>query len=510
MSLRTELNLSHLQCITPTDPSGEDEPYVWVFFLPMSSPGVRQSKANQFRFSANVNVFSGSGRPGNLRVKSAISGSRIRIPKSIGHFETRLNPVVLTFIEGSSSTRIFIPGTLFCFAAVIDEEATPRDCMEQSFNDLKEFVRDEINEFLNTLDLGPMWTQAKNESQPTVTFLSLLVARINGFLTELAPRASAASLQSATICVLGSSIFNRIASALDPDEPVGSVQMQFTEQQIIAENLSIPLNLDLRQSQSGLGGAWYRINGNLTGRLALSPVQIKSAGSVDSQRVLAHETAEVSEDKLCMPSAGTKIEWKRLGNSERQEIYVEYPFVQYRYMIANQELQGNTGTVTIPVQAQFPEFDITSHSFTKYRTENRSATIRFQRSRIDRDIQIERLVLLNDPADGNYDFALDVSAVLGNGQTIPIGTEYVSFDGQAIKVPKWLRDATERCLDEFGIKRAISKYVTAVDLWGPYGRTQKYEELIHQAETIASTLGHGQKQMDPIRDAIAARLKVSR
>ena len=32
MEMHLDTALQNLHCITPTDPSGEDEPYLWVFF----------------------------------------------------------------------------------------------------------------------------------------------------------------------------------------------------------------------------------------------------------------------------------------------------------------------------------------------------------------------------------------------------------------------------------------------------------------------------------------------
>jgi len=64
MQLRVDVNLHTLHCITPTDPSGEDEPYLWVYYIRMDGDTIRQSTVTLTRLSAGIEVSSGPGRPG--------------------------------------------------------------------------------------------------------------------------------------------------------------------------------------------------------------------------------------------------------------------------------------------------------------------------------------------------------------------------------------------------------------------------------------------------------------
>jgi hypothetical protein len=70
MHLSINVNLHTLHCITPTDPSGEDEPYLWTFFIRADGETIRQNTTIPDMLSADVQIDSGPGRPGNLLVDS--------------------------------------------------------------------------------------------------------------------------------------------------------------------------------------------------------------------------------------------------------------------------------------------------------------------------------------------------------------------------------------------------------------------------------------------------------
>lgn len=508
MPLKSTLTFNTLRCVTPTDPSGEDEPYLWTFFINIGSPDVRQNSQNQFRLSANVSLAAGPGRPGNLGTESVASGAEVHIPPQVGQFETSLQPIVIRIREDGVENRIFIPGSIIAFCSVIDEEAVPRECMEQAFNDLKILVQNRINDFLNNLDLEPIWNSARPNDPPHLSFLNAIAGLLPPFINQLIPQAIASAIQSAQICVLSSGIFNRIPAGLDPEEPVGNIIINLNEVNIINSNMETGIERNIRQPSTGLGGAWYQVFGFLTARLSLSPALIVSRSSVISSVPLETSRSEIRENILCMPDRGTVIEWQRLGHSERYEVFVEYPFVKYRYSIAGQLLEELNGEVTLTTEVGFPEFDGTSHTFVKYRKETRSVKIRFFHSVNNEDAQIQRLVLINNPADGNYSVTVDIEAELPGGKTIPVGSEVISFDGQTIEVPDWVKERVDQCLDQFGIKWAIPKRVNLMDLWGPHQRNKKYEEVIKKFDRVADVLGYDSTLVKQYKDSMAARFKI--
>jgi hypothetical protein len=108
--LSINVNLHTLHCITPTDPSGEDEPYLWTFFNRADGETIRQNTQIPDMLSANVQIDSGPGRPGNLLVDSVESGANIRIPASLGQHFNELHPIVLQLSTGGSTFQYVVPG----------------------------------------------------------------------------------------------------------------------------------------------------------------------------------------------------------------------------------------------------------------------------------------------------------------------------------------------------------------------------------------------------------------
>jgi hypothetical protein len=120
--------VSNLQCTTPTDPGGEDEPYLWVFFAKLDGSTIRQRAAPAVnRLSASVEVHAGPGGHGNLGSSSAVSGSAIQVPPAVGRHETSLRPIPINIYGGTQTVRVFVPGSLLAFALVIEEDAVPAE-----------------------------------------------------------------------------------------------------------------------------------------------------------------------------------------------------------------------------------------------------------------------------------------------------------------------------------------------------------------------------------------------
>ena len=136
MEIHLDTTLQNLHCLTPTDPSGEDEPYLWVFFIVADGSTVRQRLDDPLRLSASITVHSGSGRPGNLNEAKATSGGNIHIPVSVGQHQGFIKSIVLNLPFGTPPMTVFIPGRMVTICAAIDEEAVPRDAIEFAFNAL--------------------------------------------------------------------------------------------------------------------------------------------------------------------------------------------------------------------------------------------------------------------------------------------------------------------------------------------------------------------------------------
>jgi hypothetical protein len=520
MIFKTNLALNNLHCVTPTDPSGEDEPYLWVLFVKADGSNIWQRANDPSHLSANITVFSGSGRPGNLNVSGVKSGGNIHIPPSLGVFNSNLKPITLSFVQGGTPIRVFVPGRIAVVCIAIDEDSAPRNAMEGAFNDVKNLVRTRFNDFLNSLDLQAMATSALASPNPANTFQGLFNQQVAQFLNNIQREATAVAIQSAQIAVMSDSdwwnpvdIGKSIVAGLDPDEPIGSMQVIFNEREIFDNNLERGIHADLRQSRTGLGGAWYILDGHLDATVSFTSVDLKLQYlPAVSQPIGRTEDYTFQRNHICV-SEGTKVQISRVSHAERVQTSVEYPFVNYRYSLDGQVMNGNSGTIVLSKDVRFPEFDEDSikpsSPFVKFRHETRQVKVKFERRRLPNDPQIEQLFLANDPNDGSYDMGLHIDAVLNNGRIIPVGTESIFFDGQTIHLPDDFLKQVRGCLENFvGTKWAKSKRLSVIDLWSPAARRQQYEEIAKQLDALAELKVFEKQSVEAAKINIAAALKI--
>jgi len=524
MRLLIDANLHTLHCITPTDPSGEDEPYLWAFFIRADGATIRQSTISPGHLSANVEVSSGPGQPGNLLVDGVESGGNIRIPTNVGKHSSELRPVVLRFSRGGADFRFFLPGVLFVVAVLIDEESVPEDAMKAAHDDVKNLLKRRLDDFFNGFDAQPLFDQAFNAKQPNTaavfplaltsisrTLATALTAFIGNRNTGLVKEAIDAAIQSAQIAVMSSwNPFVHVAAALDPDEPIGTAMIQIQEDQMISTNLSQDAGQDIRQSATGLGGAWYVLHGGAGAELSFS-----QADAVIQMRIQAPVLAQTGEymfqeSKLCIAS-GTRVPWSRQNHTQAYDISIEYPFARFQYKLDGQMLQEGSGVFRVSKEVSIPEFDPTTYKFVRYRQETRRISVKFSRIRQASDAQIEHLTLSNDPNDGSYWLSLNIEAVLNDGRTIFAGQHVIEFEGQTIQLPEEFIKGIDQCLEPFTSNRfSKSIRVGPKDLWGPFSRQERYEQIVRAVEAIATIRGHDSATTEMVKNAVAARLKVHR
>jgi hypothetical protein len=522
MIFKTNLGLSNLHCVTPTDPSGEDEPYLWVFFLKADGSNIRQRTGDPFHLSANITIVSGSGRPGNLGVSGVRSGGNIHISPKLGVFDDALKPIVLTLNQAGATIRIFVPSRIAVFCIAIDEDSAPRDAMETAFNEVKSFIQFRLNDFLNSLDLQSMATEALTSPNPEEKFQSLFTDKLEQFTQQIQKAAVDFVEFSALVAVIENldwwnpvDIGGAIATGLDPDEPIGRAQFMFSEQEILDNNLHLTLHKDLRQSRTGLGGAWYILNGYLNATVSFNPSDIKLQILPEVSQPIGspQEYTFQSDHIFACVYAGSSIQIARIGHAGKYQIFVDYPFAGYRYTLDGQVLSGNSGTLLLSKEVRFPEFDensfMPSSPFVKYRRETRQVKVQFEKRRLPNDPQIEQLFIANDPGDGNYDLLLKVEAVLNNGGVLPVGSEAIIFEGQTIELPPDFLKSIKDCLENFvGTKWAKSKRLTLKDLWGPVARRRQYEETIRELDALATVGAFDKQSVEAAKNIIAAKLKI--
>jgi hypothetical protein len=526
MLIQATINLHHLHCITPTDPSGEDEPYLWAFFIRTDGLTVRQSTVAPGRLSANIDVHSGPGRPGNLSEAKATSGSNIAIPPAVGTHSTDLRPIVLRFSGGGITYRFFLPGILTAFALLIDEDSAPRDAMEGAHADVKALVKQRTDDFFNALDLQPIFDQAwlANQASGVQSVFDAALGSIGLFIFNqtrqfingtpgtpgLVQEMTDAAIQSAEISTMADAGFlEQLFGALDPDEPVGGALIQLSDAAIIASNLALSTQNDLRQSQTGLGGAWYVLYDSKFATLGFGQVDAVVVTSSAPPVIAQTSLYTFTQGKLCVPNG--PIQWTRSNHVQTYDVSIQYPFIAFRYKIDGQILGPGAGVATVTKQVDIPEFDPTTYEFVRFVPQTRNAQIAYSRARQNNDRQIEHLILTNNPADGVYWVTLDVEGVLPNGQPLPAGQVVIFFEGQTIELPKGFIDSVNGCLAPLTSNRFSKwKRVGPKELWGPYGRFRRYEALARLVDTVGEVRGRNPAITDALKSAIAARLNVQR
>jgi hypothetical protein len=510
--------LTNLHCITPTDPSGEDEPYLWVFFVTVDGNTVRQRVGDLHHLTANISVHSGSGRPGNLGAPSTVSGGNIHITPSVGQFGSGIRPIVLDTTEGGVMRRLFIPGTIAITSVVIDEDSAPRDAMEEAFNDVKTNIQNRFNDFINGLELDPLLAGAFAAPDPVAVVRRAFAQAVAGLQTTLAQESIAIAIQSAQISAMASTDwwnpFDMAALAiagLDPDEPVGTARFTIGETDLINASLHRNLDADVRQSTTGLGGAWYRINGYANGSIRFFPGdhEIGLLGAPVREVLNAESERIVRVGRRCV-EAGTRIRFTRVGFREKHQVSVNYPFLTYRYFLDGQELTGTAGTVTLTKEVMVPDFDETSFYLIGGHQETRSVVVSYGKSRrIDRP-QIERLTLSNNPNDANYDLTLTIEAVLPNGHTIPVCEDGVAIVGQSIEFADRFFEAYVACVAAYLKSLNIQVKPTIPENWKtPELRWERYREVSERLTALQRINLVDAQTIDMTKAVIAKRLRLA-
>jgi hypothetical protein len=504
-------------CIaSPTDPSGEDEPYLWAFLLQADGTNIHQRAGDPGHLSANITIHSGSGRPGNLGVDSFKSGGNIHIPPAIGNFSASLKPIRLVFSQGSLSVRVFLPATVAIFCLAIDEDGTKRDAMEGAFNDVKNEVQNRFNDFLNGLDLQSMATDALASPNPVAAFQASFDQQRNNFLAELPKHVTDVAIQSAEISVMSDfslwDPFSWLASA-DADEPVGSHVFFFTEQSIIDGNLAAPMHSDLRQPSSGFGGAWYIVDGHAEADIHFAASDLlMNAPKVRSVPIILPQTTFVFQRMHPCVAPGTTVTVKASNNTQTFSISVQYPFVQYQYMIDGQMLVENSGSIILTKTVKSQVFDEDSSGFIKNIDNVRPVTLNFSKTKFPNDPQTEVLSITNNPDDGNYDVKVTVNAVLNNGRVIPVGDQFLFFEGMTVRIQDDFIDRYRECVRHyFGDGVAKSKVASYLDTHanGPEERSRQFERITEQLDVLAAVGAFQQVSVDKAKLIFAGKLKVT-
>lgn len=487
MHFKLQAHLHTLHCITPTDEGG-DEPYMWSFFIRADGVTLRQDPANPGQFIPSLTVFATPGAHGDLHIDDVVSGATFRIRDEVGRFETELRPIPFTFVLGAQQIQAWIPGRLLAFAALLDEDATSDAIVASIHHAVTEHIELRINQFFGGLNLAPVIAGAVSPGASLAQIVTNVRNAVNTFLAQqirvfsaqLTSELTDLALEVALTEIVRSGnpvtmLFTALENFLDRDDMIGVGQFNFAEDAIILAGLNLNTSGAIRESRAGLDGAWYVLYSSANADLNFNVTDVVTTSQVGIITNRIPGSFNPPHATICVPE-GT-VEYSSAFVPQSYDILVTYPFCTYRYSIEGLPLNGSSGSVSFQAEATFQELDNTGFPFVKVRTETRTATINFQFQPDPLRPQLQHLIVTNTPADGTYYFTLRIEALLGSGRVIHVMDQVLLFQGQVIEFPPGFIRGIRKCLADFASRSSKSKRVGLKELWGPYGREQRYAEV---------------------------------
>jgi len=519
MEMHLDMALQHLHCVTPTDPSGEDEPYLWVFFIVADGSTIRQRVGDPLHLTANIAVHSGSGRPGNLNEATATSGAPppgIFIPESVGRHQSAIETIVLNLPLGPTPTTVFIPGRMIAICAALDEESVPRDAMETAFNAVKSHIQNRLNDFFNGLAMTDFAVALSDPNDPIGAASTLFNQRLDTVVSQISDEAQDIAEDAATDWVTDhvdwwnpATWAEGLAALADKEEAIGSHTFTAQEPVIIDHGLHDGLSADLRQPTDGLGGAWYVVSGYSNATVRFVPGGHRLT-QLQEQTALVGGPEEhmLRVQRKCI-DPGTVVEIQRTSHFQHWQLIVAYPFMHYTYALDGKDLTGDSGTVQLSKITSFPQFDETQFYLIGTRKENRTVKLSYQFLPVDGAPQLRRLVLSNDPADGNFEVMLTVDGLLPQRPPVPVLSEGIRIVGQTIDFAAGFLDRYIACVARSLKEKWVRVKAVIPDRWRtPEVAWNRYQEIVNELDDLQAHRILDAKRVSMIKQGVAGKLKL--
>lgn len=513
MRFNLHARLHTLHCISPEDENG-DEPYMFTFYVRADGTTLRQSLTNPGHLIPSLTVVSPPGAHGNLGVEDLLSKGDVQVPPAVGSFDTMLTPIAFTFTDRGRQVQAFIPGRLVAIAALLEEDWTSDSVANALHAAVTAHVQARINEFFGGVDLNPTITTALQDPGPPAQKIANVRNAVNTFLAQQVAvfraqlRSELTDLAINVVIKEAFSDFNVLGTllenAIDRDDMLDTGQVLFAEDAMIQGNLNANATNELREESTGLDGAWYILYSSAHADLAfdLRDVEINSKVGTPIKGTPTNFTPPRAQ--LCVSPEPVEVSSDFIP--QLYDLLTTYPFCRYRYLLEGQELRANEGFVTFPARTSLQELDPTAFPFVKLITTTKDVTVNFQVVPDPFRPQLQHLVLSNVPADGTYSFTLKVEAVLPNGRAIPVTEFSRAFQGQVITFPPGYISRIRKCRKDFTDKFSESVTVGPKELWGPYGREQRYAEIQTFLDTYVSRLGASPQRVERLRALVGKAL----
>jgi hypothetical protein len=513
MKFAVDMLHTSLQCITPTDPSGEDRPFLWVFIFKVDGTTVRQRPGSPTALDAAAAVKPGSsGRPGNIGGPMTSSTFSRSISLPLGVTDESLQPIVLDFRIGATVQRFFVPGTLVSLVVALDEESASRDPIEAAYGFMRASLEKDVNAALAAMNLGTVLSAAGSPAPCAV--VSAFRSRLGGVLNRLevgAVQSASAAISLALVLHGGSA--GLLADQFDIEEPIGAAIVSRDEEEMIIARLESDSHLDLKRSFSGPGGAWYRLHGHVRAKLSFFSDVTTGFLPPLPQRPLGpkRQLSTTVQNRRCA-EPGTAAEFQIGGHRQRQLVRPRYPFLTYRYSIAGKVLDGTPGTVDLEVTSSFPKFDENAQFFVGADVKpNHPVTLAYRLVPNPAAPQLVDLELENDPEDGNFSVEVLVEAELNNRHLLKVGTQQVDFVGQTLDFTNGFLTRYIACLNAWIESKNPKAKLRLSDLAtpGPVERWRQFERVVERLDVLLEIGRLDERSTMMLKQAAALRLGVA-
>lgn len=478
MIVNVATDLSALFCLDANE--GDDEPYLWTFFLKVDGDTVRQVGMG---FIPSITVHSGGGSHGNLGATGVNANRRIAIPDQIGDHATTLRPIEVT-IPGQDTLRI--PGQYVVVAVLLEEDNSDDEGIENGHQSVRQLIELEANDFIGNLS----GTEIRDAAQQRLNERGgQLRDHIEGIVLErfdaLAGTIRGKARSAVTLELLAEHTPGFFWEGIDADEIIDARTLRFDERNLLTSfdgaSRLIVEDLIERDDDDGIV-SMYRLVGTVSSSFRAIPQDLRRSGSQLSSQPEGPFEHVFTEAHLCV-EAGMATHWTRHNQVEEHVFLFQYPFLPPIWSIEGRDLNGDSGEVRLRKECTFPYFHLSGREQPAWRREEREVVVAFTRFR---ENGLDGIRLRNRPEDGTYHATLSLAATAHGFQRTHLLDAEFGFDGQSISSPFYAEFSA--CIEKFRSVAegyAKSKRIGPRELWGPSARQRWLDLQLESARQLA-------------------------
>ncbi|PWK86974.1 hypothetical protein C8D88_104135 [Lentzea atacamensis] len=207
---RVILDLGKLACVTPTDPVGGDEPYMWNVFFTIDGSTV--TLGENLKLAGTAAIVTTPGSHGNLTANGVSEGQTVEVPDSIGRFAPLLD--LIRFPASLRDSLVGgVSGVIGCVSVLLDQDLVADDPAEAGHRAFNAEIKRVLDELIPTLGVG--------NASPSPDDLAALSGQIG-------EKVRAAILEEGNV-------LEDLFAGVDPDDVIGFKVLLFTHAALLAD-----------------------------------------------------------------------------------------------------------------------------------------------------------------------------------------------------------------------------------------------------------------------------------